>query len=178
MAREYRHMDGSDLDRLRDLDRSERVITAYAMEGDELVSRTVGWDIPCWQDDDDEHSYAHMIDFCREHMVAGARVLGCLTADERLVGIGAMRPGLETDVAQLAFLHVSRPYRRQGLAAELLVQLTDRARATGARELYVSSAPTESAVSFYRRTGFSVTGHPNAELRALEPQDIHLRRPI
>ena len=178
MALEYRRMDGSDLDRLRDLDRSEHVTTAYAMEGDDLVSRTVDWDVPRWQDDDAGHSYAHMIDFCREHMVAGARILGCFTADERLIGIGVMRPDLEPGVAQLAFLHVSRSYRRQGLAAELLVQLTDWARTTGAHELYVSSAPTESAVSFYQRAGFSVTGHPNAELLALEPEDIHLRRPI
>ena len=104
--------------------------------------------------------------------------MGCFAADGPLVGLGVMTPEIEPGVAQLAFLHVSQAYRRLGIASELVDRLVDWAREAGAREIYVSATPGESAVSFYQRAGFRITDRPNPALLALEPEDIHLRRPL
>lgn len=52
------------------------------------------------------------------------------------------------------------------------------ARQTVAHELYVSATPSGSAVSFYQRAGFDVTDEPMEELLVLEPEDIHVPRPL
>jgi GNAT superfamily N-acetyltransferase len=172
----YRWLEDAELERLSGLDRSERITTAYVMSDEGMQARSVDWDIPKWQQDPDGHdSLAEITAFCRGHMATGARALGCLTADNRLAGIGVMRMDVEPGVAQLAFLHVSRAYRRQGIAQQLLKQLIAWAEGLGAGEIYVSSAPNESAVSFYLSSGFEVTDRPIAELLALEPEDIHMR---
>jgi GNAT superfamily N-acetyltransferase len=87
-----------------------------------------------------------------------------------------MQPDIEPGVAQLAYLFVSRSHRRRGVAVTLLEELTEWAREHGARELYVSSAHSASAVGFYQAAGFSITDHPNQELLVLEPDDIHMRK--
>jgi GNAT superfamily N-acetyltransferase len=173
---EYREMGSADLERLREIDRSERITGTCAMEGDELVWRTVDWQDPGWHDGTGTHSFGHHIDFCRGHLERGARALGCFTPDDVLVGIGLMTPDLQPGVAQLSFLHVSHDHRRQGIARQLVERLTAWARAGGAAELYVSATPSQSAVSFYQGVGFSVTDRPDAALLELEPEDIHLRR--
>jgi hypothetical protein len=53
-----------------------------------------------------------------------------------------------------------------------LARATTRAR--GARRLYISATPTENTVGFYVRLGCAVTHESDAELFALEPDDIHL----
>jgi N-acetylglutamate synthase-like GNAT family acetyltransferase len=175
---DYRWIAADDLEHLRDIDRSEHITTAYAMKDGVLTSRSVDWHDHGWRDDGGAHSFGHQIGFCREHLAKGARALGCFTPDGQLVGIGVMRPEVEHGVAQLAFLHISRAYRRAGVATELLGRLTAWARQTGARELYVSATPSGSAVSFYQRAGFDLTDVPIDELLALEPEDIHMRRPL
>ena len=48
------------------------------------------------------------------------------------------------------------------------------ARDGGARTLYVSATPSESAVGCYRRLGFEPTADPIPELLELEPEDVHM----
>ncbi len=174
----YRDMSAAELERLREVDRAEHVTTAYEMQDSTLVSRAVDWDDQGWHEGSGEHSFGQQIAFCRGHATAGARILGCLTADDRLVGIAIMTPDVEPSVAQLAFLHVSRGWRRQGIATELVGRLVDWAQEHSASEVYVSATPSESAVSFYLRLGFRVTERPIAALLELEPEDIHLRRQL
>lgn len=177
MACEYRTLDADELGRLRELDRSEHITTVYTTDGTTLVPHAVDWHDPGWLDGSGDHSFAHMIEFCRGHLEAGARALGCFVTDGPLVGLGVMTLEIEPGVAQLAFLHVSCAYRRLGIASELVDRLVDWAGDEGAREIYVSATPSESAVSFYQRAGFRITDRPNPALLALEPEDIHLRRP-
>jgi N-acetylglutamate synthase-like GNAT family acetyltransferase len=103
--------------------------------------------------------------------------LGAFDGD-RLVGIAAFRPLLTETMAQLAFLHVSNGYRRRGIAAHLFDQVEGLARQSGARQLYVSATPSESAVGFYTSKGCVRTSTPHAELFALEPEDIHMIKPL
>jgi len=48
------------------------------------------------------------------------------------------------------------------------------AREAGSRRMYVSSTPSSSAVGFYIAQGFKLAEEVDAELYALEPEDIHL----
>ena len=91
-----------------------------------------------------------------------------------LAGLAIYRPRLSADVGNLALLHVSRAHRRQGIASLLSAEVARLARADGARLLYVSATPSDSAVGFYRSVGFEPTDAPNPELFALEPDDIHM----
>lgn len=174
----YRDMEIADLERLRDIDRTEHITTACAMDGDRLVSRDVDWKVPGWHDGTGDHSFGHHIDFCRGHIERGAQALGCFTPDGTLVGIGLMTPEVEPGVAQLAYLHVSHDHRRSGIGRELVERLTAGPATAGAAEIYVSATPNGSTVSFYQGLGFRITDRPNAALLALEPEDIHLRRPL
>jgi hypothetical protein len=44
--------------------------------------------------------------------------------------------------------------------------------------LYVSATPSESAVGFYTGQGFRPTEEVNEELFELEPEDIHMIKPL
>jgi len=85
-----------------------------------------------------------------------------------------LRYELSDTVAQLALLHVSRAYRRQGIATRLFQEACRLARGDGAEELYVSATPSESAVGFYRSQGCRLAEQVNEELYAEEPEDIHM----
>jgi GNAT superfamily N-acetyltransferase len=51
-------------------------------------------------------------------------------------------------LAWLAFLFVSRPYRRRGVASALWAAAVKVAATGGAEAMYVSAVPTGSAVGF------------------------------
>ena len=82
-------------------------------------------------------------------------------------------------MAWLAFLYVSRPYRRSGVASALWAEAERVALGAGAESMYVSAVPSGSAVGFYLSRGCVLAGsstHP--KLYHLEPGDIHLICPV
>ena len=164
----------SDIGRLAEIDRSEQVRVGYTYSDGELRAEAVDWRVPPWSaEGDGPHSLQTMVRFCAEHLEAGGVLLGALDG-ERLAGVAILRYRLTESMAQLAFLHVSRPYRRQGIAARLAEEAARLARLDGARELYVSATESESAVGFYLSQGFRPTDTPHPVLLALEPEDIHM----
>jgi len=99
-------------------------------------------------------------------------------AEGRLVGIVVMRYRLSEGMAQLAALFVDRAHRRQGIATALTDEVIRLARGEGAQDIYVSATPSESAVGFYTRQGFTLAQPVHPELFEREPEDIHLVRPL
>ena len=93
-----------------------------------------------------------------------------------LAGMASIRYRLTADTAQLATLYVDREHRRQGLASGLAAEIIRLAAESGARQLYVSAIPSQSAVEFYLSHGFTPTDRPDPDLFALEPDDIHMIR--
>lgn len=108
---------------------------------------------------------------------AGGVALGAFVGD-RLVGVAVLRFRLEAETAQLAALYVDRAHRRTGVAAALVTAVEDLARSDGARSLYVSATPSDSAVPFYLSRGFRPVERPHPDLFALEPDDIHMTMPL
>ena len=170
----YAWLAADDLSRIGDIDRSEEVRAAYELHDGSLRRVEVHWDVPPWQPDGEgDHTVPAKVAFCRDHLDRGAVAYGAFDG-ERLAGIGVLLPTFREGMAQLTFLHVSRPHRRAGIAAALVAELFRVAAERGASAVYVSSAPSESAVGFYLRHGFRPADEPDAELFALEPEDIHM----
>jgi len=179
---EIRRLAAPEIGRLGEIDRSEQVRVGYTYRDEGLPSsaakglhsEAVDWRVPPWHSEGDgPHSLANMIRFCAQLLAEGGVFLGALDGD-RLAGVAIVRCRLTEAMAQLAFLHVSRPHRRQGIAARLTEEAVRLARQDGAEELYVSATPSESAVGFYLSQGFRPTDEPHPELLTLEPDDIHL----
>ncbi len=121
------------------------------------------WDASEWQDKITAWAQVHKWDV----------VIGAFDG-ATLVGMASLRYRLTETVAQLVSLHVSRAYRRHGVATQLVHELLRLARQRNARDLYVSAAPTPSAIGFYTRHGFAPTARVNQRLYDLEPDDIHM----
>lgn len=171
-----RRMGSDELVRIAEIDRSEHVTREFVQRGRVLEERTLDLHVPGWAPDGDgEHTIPSHIAAWRPLLERGATLLGAFDG-ERVVGFAIYRPELQPAMANLAVLHVSRASRRQGVATRLVEEVARLARADGATRLYVSATPSDSAVGFYRSLGFEPTGEPDAELFALEPDDIHMIR--
>jgi ribosomal protein S18 acetylase RimI-like enzyme len=157
-------MPASELHRVGEIDRSEHVTREHSYRAGSLQSRDVDIRVPNWS----QTGAAW-----RPILERGGTLIGAFDA-AALAGFAIYRPRLTQEMANLAVLHVSRSYRRQGVASLLTGEVMRLARADGARHLYVSATPSGTAVAFYRSHGFEPTDQPNAELFALEPDDIHM----
>ena len=110
-----------------------------------------------------------------QYVDTGGIALGAFTSG-RLVGIGVVVPHLRPRIAQLAFLHVSAPFRATGIGSRLSDQLEQVASAAGDSDMVVSATPSENTVRFYLGRGFQPMAEPLAELFELEPEDVHMRK--
>ena len=158
------------------VDRSEHVDVEYEIVDGELTERPVTMaDVPPWDPvGDGPFSVAAHVAFCRDCVANGAQLLGALDGDGELLGLAVVDADFEPGLAWLAFLHVSRPHRRRGVASVLWTAAEDAARAAGATAMYVSATPTGSAVGFYLRQGCRLAAPVHPALYADEPDDIHL----
>lgn len=171
---EIRHMPASELDRIGEIDRSEHVTREYSYRHGALEERVVDIAVPTWSPSGDhEHSVPSKVNAWRTLLDEGGTLVGAFAGDI-LAGVAIYRPHLTEGMANLAVLHVSRNQRRTGVASRLTDEVARLARADGARRLYVSATPSDSAVGFYQSHGFELTDEPNAALFALEPDDIHM----
>ncbi len=170
----YRQMSAGELSKIADIDRAEVVHGAFEHLEGQLVLTRVTWDIPgFFKEGEGEHTVAEQIAFCRRHLAAKGILVGAF-AGEELVGIGLVTPEIRPGMAQLAYLQVSAPYRRRGIATVITQRLLGLARAQGATNVYVSATPSQPTVAFYQKFGFSPAAEPLPELYELEPEDIHM----
>jgi predicted N-acetyltransferase YhbS len=167
-------LEESELLGLSEIDRTEVIRVGFEVIDGQLVGRDVDWDAPNFTSHGEgEHSVAKQVEFCRGHLATKALAIGAF-AEGTLVGIGVLTPNIRPGMAQLAYLQVSASWRRNGIGTAITRQLLEHARAEGARRVYVSATPSQSAVGFYRSFGFSLVEEPLPELHELEPEDIHM----
>ena len=172
----YRQLVAADLSRIGEIDRSERIETLYVQRGSQLEEKAGDWSAPAWSSEGEgEHSVAHQRAECERHLAAGGIVLGAF-ADGQLVGIGVVTPHIRPGIAQLAYLHVSNPYRARGVGGHLSEELERLAREHGDTKMVVSATPSLNTVRFYGRRGFVPTAEPVPELYELEPEDVHMEK--
>lgn len=166
---EIRPINGNELHSIVEIDVTEDGETFYQTDHGSLRECSEAWHRPRW----DAAEVQRRIAGFEAELARGGVVLGAFDGD-LLVGAASLRYCLEADMAQLASLHVSQSHRRMGVASALAGEIFRLARENGARRIYVSATPSRSAVGFYRRQGFELAEKVNAELFALEPEDIHM----
>lgn len=164
----------SELDRIAEIDRSERIAQQYKSRDGVLELIDADIDAPRWGEPGagTVHDY---IESWKRLLDTEGVLLGAFDGD-RLVGFAIYQPCVSDGLANLAVLHVTRTYRRQGVGCELTNEVVRLARGDGAQRLYVSATPTRATVDFYMKQGFEPLSTPNETLFALEPDDIHLER--
>lgn len=167
----------SEIKQLALIDRSELVTSLYSIHQEELVHEAKHFEIPAWSlEDNGSHSVPAKVRGMEESLTKGI-LLGAYV-NGQLAGLGSIRYGLTKDTAQLLSLHVSKPFRRQGVASAIYQELERLAVNSGARFFYVSACPTGSAVGFYTQKGFEPTAKPHPKLYKEEPEDIHMIKKI
>lgn len=154
------------------IDRSELVDAVYYVERGMLALRREHHDLHGWPPGEPD-KYTPGLEACHARggwfhgLFDGQRLIGAAVLDSRFIGT-------PRDQLQLVFLHVSRAYRNLGCGRRLFLAAHSEAMQRGARRLYISSIPSEHTVGFYLHLGCSLVPEPDAELFALEPDDIHL----
>lgn len=167
-----RQLAREELSRTQEIDVSESGGIIYRYAHGELHSVAEEWHRPVWHAAEWEDTIKGWTVQLKWDVMLGA------FAAETLVGIASLRYGLTDTTAQFVSLYVSRQARRQGVATRLTYEIIRLAKERGVQELYVSATPSESAVGFYLRQGFRPTAQINKELYVLEPEDIHMVRPL
>jgi ribosomal protein S18 acetylase RimI-like enzyme len=170
-----RRLRAEDVSLVAAIDRSEHVDVEYRVIDGQLQQVPAAiTEVPTWDPNGSgPHSVAAEIAFCTSVVARGGVLLGTFAA-EHAAGLAIVLPTFEPRLAWLAFLHVSRPYRRMGAALALWHAAVDISVAGGAKSIYVSAAPTESAVGFYLRQGCRLAHPVHPDLFAAEPDDVHL----
>lgn len=159
---------------VREIDRTEHIDTLYEVRDGELTGRAVDHDVPPWfLEGSGEHSVQGLIAWLTPILDRGATLLGAFDGDQ-LAGVAIVEERFEGELAWLVFLHVTDPYRRQGVGTALWTRAVDRARSAGSSSIYVSATPSGSAVGFYLQRGCKLARPPHAGLFDKEPDDIHL----
>src|SRR5262245_28053989 len=115
-----RRLGAEDVSLVGALDRSEHVDVQFrVVDGRLQPGPVVMPDIPAWDPTGSgPHSVVAHVEFCRSLLGRGGVLLGAFDA-ERTAGLAIVHPLFEPPLAWLAFLHVSRPYRRMGAAQAL-----------------------------------------------------------
>ncbi|HET9016992.1 MAG TPA: GNAT family N-acetyltransferase [Thermomicrobiaceae bacterium] len=164
-----RELHADELTGVYDIDMTETDDAIYRVDGQCLVLVPEAWT----RRPRSRASWDAMVAGWRVALDDGGAAWGAFDA-MTMVGVVVLRDRVRRDMAELAALFVSRPYRRAGVARRLVVELLDRARRSGARRVYVSATPSRSAVGFYQSLGFRLADEPLPELFEREPEDVHM----
>lgn len=167
-----RELSADELDRIWEIDRSEEIGGWYTVQGADLHYQPEPQSLGGWPSGIRE-KYAPILAACHAR---GGWFHGLFDGD-RLIGVAVVdsKPlGEQGQQRQLKLLYVDRAYRNGALGKRLFAAAVAQARRWGARQLYVSSTPSENTVRFYRRRGCYLNPEPDPELYALEPRDVHL----
>jgi GNAT superfamily N-acetyltransferase len=168
---EYRRLTRAEIERIWTIDRREIVDRVYRLEHGELRLAPGYGDVQGWPPDALAME-PHLYDVFDRGGAFYAAFVG-----ELLVGLSVLDTvwlGAGSDLLALEFMHVSRDYRGRGVGSRLFEQARSSAQERGARGLYISATPSENTIHFYQGRGSVVIASPDAELFALEPEDIHL----
>jgi len=173
---EYRRLASTELARIGEIDRTERIERLYVQYGTRLELQVGDWSSPPWDSDGEgEHSLAAQRAALERLVESGGIALGALDGD-RLVGIGVVLLHVRPGIAQLAYLHVSDGYRARGIGGRLSDELELIAGTGGDTSMVVSATPSLNTVRFYQRRGFEPMAEPLPELYELEPEDVHMEK--
>ncbi len=161
-----------EIDTIWTIDRSEVIHHVYRLRDGVLVLEPAYCDARGWPPGEIER-VTPLLHACFDR---GGGFYGMFD-DRSLIGAAVLDGefiGPHRDWLVLKFLYVSRDHRGRGVGARLFEHARSMARVRGAKQLYISSSPTQNTVDFYIRRGCEIAPEPDPALLALEPDDIHL----
>lgn len=172
----FRKMLPEEMDRIREIDRSERLLESYIYEQGTLVLVPNEQVVQGFSEEESTAIIARQQDL----IAAGGIVVGAFDSN-RLIGVASVekkRRGRLLHYCKMDILYISRLYRGKHIGIQLLDITKKIALDFGALKLYISATPTKYTVDFYRSQGARITTEIEETLFALEPDDIHLELPL
>jgi len=168
----YRNLEREELDRLKEVDRSEVIEHIYYFRKGRLELEKEHWEVQGWEP---EH-YQSCVKALQHTYDSGGFIFGAFE-EENLVGVASLEKdliGTDKSYLKLDKLYVSSACRKLGIGKQLMEIAAAKAKELGAKKLYVSATPSENTVGFYMGIGCRLTEELIPELFELEPEDIHL----
>lgn len=171
---EIRVASTEEISKIADVDRSEEIRQNYVnrdgvLELEDFVVTAQPWS----NFSEGPNSVAGHISEWQPYLDEGGTMMAAFDSGA-MAAFVIYKPDLSANMAQLAVLHVSQPYRRQGLGRTLSMKVIELARQAGKEYIYITATPTRGTVEFYQSLGFQLTDTPDPRLLALEPEDIHM----
>ena len=171
-----RRLPADSMNLLAQIDRSEQVDYAYRVVDGRLERYPVDWNIPTFRPDGSGHHSVQLhVDTWRPVLEDEGILLGAFEGED-LAGLAIVVPEFEPEMAWMAYMHISRDFRRRGAGTLLWNAAEQIARDSGATSMYVSAIPSGPAIDFYVGRGCQPVDEPHPELFEMEPEDIHLVR--
>lgn len=109
----------------------------------------------------------------RNAIAGGHAAIGAFDGS-RIVGFALLGCAVGEGRIELDMLHVSAPYRHQGLGRRLFEAACDAARSTGAKSLYISAHSSRESQAAYRAMGCTESATPDPAHTAAEPFDVQM----
>lgn len=93
-----------------------------------------------------------------------------------VVGFASLggRLGIRGQYMELLSLHVSKPWRGQGVGRALFAAVCTAAREAGAEKLYISAHSSKESQAVYRALGCALAQEPDAAHVTAEPCDVQM----
>lgn len=145
---ELKKLSSEDLEKVYEIDRSESIEKVYRPAGRKLVPYDDSVEIAA-----DPQFWENLLIWWKDEIQQGSEAFGAFD-DGKMTGIAMIKHGIREGVDQIIANYVSAEYRLSGIAKSLYLELEESAKASGAKELFVSTTPTGAAVGFYQSQGF------------------------
>ncbi len=163
---EFKKLSSSDLEQVYQIDRSESVDKMYRPLGDELEAYDDSVEVSS-----DPAFWENLLNWWQDELKDSAEAFGAFDG-QTLTGIAILKHGVRDGVDQIIATYVSAAYRLSGIARSLYFELEDCAKASGAKQLFVSTEPTGSAVGFYLSQGFQFDAGSSCSIDENEEREI------
>lgn len=168
----YKVLDRNEIEKLGEIDRSESVEYNYRCKDGKLELFSYYCDIKGFGEKQLQKHKENLYKLYDR----GGTIFGAFE-DSKLVGISSLDNnfrGQKNDILQLAFLHVSKDYRKKGIGKELIKLAKEKVTELGAKRLYISGSPIKNTIEFYMAIGCKLADEVEKDLFELEPDDIHM----
>lgn len=172
---EYRLLRREEIERLREIDRSEIIEKLYLENNGRLELKNEFYDVKneWWINEEVEKI---LLPRLYDLFDRGGTIIGAFegTVISGMVALESEFIGKYKDQLKLDILFVSKKYRKTGIGKNLMNLAIEKAREKGASKLYISATPSQNTVDFYLSLGCKFATEIDKELFELEPEDIHL----
>ncbi len=168
----YRLLNIDELERVREIDRSEYSNKTYFFREDKLVLEEKVFLHPGFN----SRQLKKIVNELSRGFKNGDIFIGAFDGNT-LIGISGVENkfrGRDNDMLNFGPIWVSKAYRKLGIGKHLFEMVGDKAKDMGAKMLYISAAPSKNAINFYLSIGCRLTSDIDEELYRKEPYDIHM----